>query len=473
MTIIIWILLITIIILGIKYGNHIKLINNAKVENDKLNKDIKKIKIENLFFNKDIEKLQEEIKVCDEKIRLYDEEIKNYEEEIKKLKGELQKIEDYDNKIKQKKTILNGLLKEEEELRKSIEELTKEENVYDFGLYDFHYDFASSETYKIRLTSIKDKQKELIKNNNVLNMPNMNFGKDTIKLYNDISKMLIRLFNSECDNLFNKVKFNNILSIEEKLLKLKDTINKFGDRVAVSLNTQYYQLKLEELRLVYEYQEKLAQEKEEQRLIKEQIREEEKARREAELAEKEAEAEAKRYSELLERAKQEISAASDSQLPELQSKIELLEKQLEEANALKERAISLAQQTKTGHVYIISNIGSFGEDIYKIGMTRRMDPMDRVKELGDASVPFEFDVHAMIPTNDAPALENKLHNQFNNRRINMVNERKEFFKVSLTEIENAVKEFGLEIEFTKIAEAKQYRETLVLLKKLGINTYNN
>lgn len=410
MTIIIWILLITIIILSISYSNHIKLINKAKVENDKLNKIIKE------FTDKQ----------------------KSIEE----------------------------LTKEEGILLQSIEKLRGEENVYDFGLYEFHYDFASSETYKIRLTSIKDKQKDLIKNNNVLNMPSMNFGKDTIKLYNDISKMLIRLFNSECDNLFNKVKFNNILLIEEKLLKLKETIDKFGDRIGVTLNLEYYKLKLEELRLVYEYQEKLAQEKEEQRLIKEQIREEEKARREAELAEKEAEAEAKRYSELLERAKKEIVEASDSQLPELQSKIELLEKQLEEANALKERAISLAQQTKTGHVYIISNIGSFGEDIYKIGMTRRMDPMDRVKELGDASVPFEFDVHAMIPTNDAPALENRLHQVFHNRRINMVNERKEFFKVTLSEIETVVKEFGLEIEFTKIAEAKQYRETLALIRKL-------
>ena len=121
--------------------------------------------------------------------------------------------------------------------------------------------------------------------------------------------------------------------------------------------------------------------------------------------------------------------------------------------------MSMAQQTKAGHVYVISNIGSFGENIYKIGMTRRLEPLDRVKELGDASVPFTFDVHALIYSDNAPELENKLHKEFDRQKVNLVNNRREFFNVSLNEIEKIVHENNDEIEFTKIAEAKEYRES--------------
>ena len=139
-----------------------------------------------------------------------------------------------------------------------------------------------------------------------------------------------------------------------------------------------------------------------------------------------------------------------------------LQRRLEEAQANKERAISRAQMTRSGHVYVISNVGSFGEHVYKIGMTRRLDPMERVRELGDASVPFQFDVHAVIYSEDAPALENALHRSFNNRRINRVNERKEFFRVGIDEIAGAVRKHHGEIEITRAAEAVEYRKTLAM-----------
>lgn len=119
----------------------------------------------------------------------------------------------------------------------------------------------------------------------------------------------------------------------------------------------------------------------------------------------------------------------------------------------------MAEQTKVGHVYVISNIGSFGKDVYKIGMTRRLEPLDRVKELGDASVPFLFDVHAMIYTENAPELEKSLHTEFNQRRLNLVNNRKEFFNVNLEEIEKAVQDKDVDAEFYLTAEARQYRES--------------
>lgn len=152
---------------------------------------------------------------------------------------------------------------------------------------------------------------------------------------------------------------------------------------------------------------------------------------------------------------------------QLNDQILKLKRQLALAHEVKERAIFRAQMTKSGHVYIISNMGSFGENRYKTSMTRRLDPMDRVKELGDASVPFEFDVHAIIYSDNAPELENILHKAFNKKRINMINNRKEFFDVSLEEIEKVIKEnANAEIQFTKMAEAREYRETLAMLQRL-------
>ena len=123
--------------------------------------------------------------------------------------------------------------------------------------------------------------------------------------------------------------------------------------------------------------------------------------------------------------------------------------------------MSRAELTRSGHVYVVSNIGSFGENVYKIGLTRRLEPEDRIRELGDASVPFPFDIHAMVFSEDAPGLEQTLHREFDDRRVNLVNTRKEFFAVSLPEIESAAQEHGT-VEFTLAADAEQYRKTLAL-----------
>ncbi|MFC5872987.1 GIY-YIG nuclease family protein [Chryseobacterium arachidis] len=129
----------------------------------------------------------------------------------------------------------------------------------------------------------------------------------------------------------------------------------------------------------------------------------------------------------------------------------------------------MAQQTKSGNVYIISNIGSFGENVYKIGMTRRLEPLDRVRELGDASVPFEFDVHAMIYSDDAPALERQLHKKFLKSQLNKINPRKEFFRLGINEIKNHIDDIGITCKWTLAAEAKQYRETLKLEEEMKTN----
>ena len=249
--------------------------------------------------------------------------------------------------------------------------------------------------------------------------------------------------------------------------KTFEAINKLGKSSTISIEYDYLELKLNELTLEHEFQLKKQREKEELREIQAQIREEEKAKRDFEKAQKEAEKEEKNYQSALDKARKEIAEVTGEKQNKLQAQIEKLEQELKEAQEKKERAMSMAQQTKRGHVYIISNIGSFGENIYKIGMTKRLEPTDRVKELGDASVPFKFDIHAMIYSDEAPTLEKELHRAFDEKKVNMMNYRKEFFNVSLEEIESQIKETGIEAEFTILPEAVEYRETVALLQKMN------
>ena len=190
------------------------------------------------------------------------------------------------------------------------------------------------------------------------------------------------------------------------------------------------------------------------------MREQEKAERELEKAKAEAEREEARNQKALEEAQAEIDRATGAQLEKLTAQIAALEIKLSAAHERKERAIARAQLTKSGFVYVISNEGSFGSGVVKIGMTRRMEPMDRVKELGDASVPSPFDVHTMMFSEDALALEQALHGHFAERRVNLINQRKEFYQnVELEEVEEFVKKRGVTAQFARLAEAREYRET--------------
>ena len=277
---------------------------------------------------------------------------------------------------------------------------------------------------------------------------------------------MLRAFNGECDVLIAKVKWNNINQMRERMQKLFISINKLGEGFNVYITRPYLDLKRNELILEYEYQSKRQQEKEVLRAAQEELREEEKARREFEQAQKEAEKEEATYQKALEKARKEIELTTGDKHEKLQAQIDKLEQELKEAQEKKERAISMAQQTKRGHVYVISNIGSFGENVFKIGMTRRLEPTERIKELGDASVPFQFDIHAMMFSEEAPTLENELHKAFAEKKVNMFNNRKEFFNVTIEEIEQRVKDIGFNTEFTKLPEAMEYRETMAILEIL-------
>lgn len=356
-------------------------------------------------------------------------------------------------------------------LKEKLQGLEEQEIVEAFGFYESKYDFQGAEEYKQRLDKIRAQQKQLIKDKQAaVCHTEWSVGgsvKEGKKMTDNFLKLVLRAFNGECDASVVKVKYNNIQTMENRIRKAYEELNRLSQTTHCKITSTYLDLKLQELWLTHEYQEKKYQEQEEQRLIREQMREEEKALRELEKARQDAEREERRYQEALEKARRDVESATGKAQGKLLSQIEELQKRLAEAEANKERAISQAQLTKSGHVYIISNIGSFGEDVYKIGMTRRLEPMDRVKELGDASVPFPFDVHAMIFCEDAPELESRLHKCFHHRRVNKENERKEFFRVSLDEIVQVVRETDKELKickseviFTKVAEAAEYRKTL-------------
>ncbi|MFR9543333.1 MAG: DUF4041 domain-containing protein [Rikenellaceae bacterium] len=386
------------------------------------------------------------------------------EEKHKEIIAELtQKIEDIRSKYSSSKGIYDELLKKIDIFSESLE-------LAEYGVYDPHFDFDTPESYKEAINKVREEQKQHISNGTAAT------GGETITWNDSLSqgqamvkrqkKLMLRAFNGECDSFVASVSWNNAAKMQERIAKSFDAINKVYEKQGVSISSIYKCLKVRELQLSYEYKLKRQEEKEEQRAIREQMREEEKAAREFEAARLKAEKEEANYQKALDKARAEIASLEGDKQQKMQAKIDELESRLKEAEENKERALSMAQQTKRGHVYVISNMGSFGEDVYKIGMTRRLDPFDRVTELGDASVPFKFDVHAMIFSENAPALENKLHKIFDAKRLNLVNHRREFFNVTLDEIEKIVIEENGSIEFTKIAQASEYRESKAIRDKI-------
>ena len=361
-----------------------------------------------------------------------------------------------------------------EELKKKISIFEDDLELAEYGVYQPHFSFETSEEYKQKILFYRNEAKAMIKEGSAVN------GGDNITWNGSLSKgqamvkrekqLMLRAFNGETDSFIANVDWNNIKKMEERLNKSFEAINKVYKDQGISISEIYKEYKTWELQLTYEYKKKLQEEKEEQRAIREQMREEERAERELEAARIKAEKEEIMYIKALEKARKEIGTAVGKKQEELLQRIAELEAGLMGVETLKQKAISMAQQTKMGYVYVISNIGAFGDDVYKIGMTRRLEPTERVKELGDASVPFPFDIHAMIFSENAPELESKLHNVFANERVNMTNYKREFFNVSLDRIEEEAKKLGAKVEFTKLAEAEEYRKSQILKKQINQQT---
>ncbi|MEI9745903.1 DUF4041 domain-containing protein [Enterobacter ludwigii] len=388
-------------------------------------------------------------------------------------KTEIEKqIDELRTSYREKKIIFN-------ELEEALSIYRDDMDFADMAFYAPHFEFDTSEAFQDAIRANRQRQKDMLRVKGELGAiycttewtvhGSKSEGK---KMTTRGINMTARAFNGECDAAIANTTFKNVTNMESRIYKAFDVLNKLNEVNTIHINPAYRDLKLEELQLTFEYRAKKQQEKEEQREIRAQMAEERKAQAEIERAIRDAEDEERRAQKALDKARKEmaekLAKMTEEQASKYQEKIDALQDALTEAEQKGQKALSMAQQTRRGHVYVISNIGSFGEDVFKIGMTRRLDPQDRIDELGSASVPFQFDVHAMIHSDDAPSMENTLHQYFSDKRTNLVNRRKEFFNVTLEEIKDAVfKAAGDDVDFIETAAAQHFHETKAIRKQLA------
>ena len=352
-----------------------------------------------------------------------------------------------------------------EKLKKEISTLDYDLEILDIGIYKPKYTLNTSEEFKKRIEHIRGKRKSFAKTAIYSSVSIYIKGDDKKgkKMLTTYKKVALRSFNNEANTIIKSVKWNNIDVMEARLDKSFLVINEFLSLLKMYIEEEYFQLVKDELFAKYEYDEKKKEEREKLREQRAKEREEMKAQKEFEQARIKAEEEELQFQKALELARKELGLLPKDEAKKMKDKIKELENNLKEATEAKERAISQAQLTRFGYVYIISNIGAFGEDVYKIGLTRRLEPLDRVNELGGASVPFKFDLHAMIQSKDAPTLEKELHEAFSENAVNKVNSRKEFFRISLDDIKKKVKEIDKDAEFNDTIEAQEFRQTMALI----------
>lgn len=416
----------------------------------------------------EIDRLNEELQRLRDSMPSESRTLEKINQEIEESKAELSLVETH---LKQRQDELNNAIADLQKTKSKIVETEETVLMQSFGIYTPRYSFMNSDEYKAHLLEIRAKQKNMVKNKTAVTgssswTVNGNAAKGN-KMVADMQKLLLRAFNSECDDVIEHVKYNNIAASEKRITSSRDAISKLGAIMSVGIVPQYYQLKIEELHLAFEYAQKKQQEKEEQKEARARMREEAKLAKEIEEERKKLEKEQQHYQNALQRIIAQLETASETDRTAIEEKKAELEAQLDRIDKEFKDVDYREANQRAGYVYVISNIGAFGENVYKIGMTRRLDPQDRVDELGDASVPFNFDVHAMIFSDDAPRLEAALHNAFADRKLNFVNQRREFFNVTLDEIKKVVKEnYDRSVEFVELAPAEQYRESLKLKEQI-------
>ena len=397
---------------------------------------------------RDIENLKQQISNLQSTIANLDKTINNNNDKIGNLNTQISKL---DQEILDK--------------RKQLAVFEVDINALDYGLYKPTFEFANSDLYKEELKKLRDKQKQCIKNDNAA-FGNTNWqvngsAAQGRTMVNNYKKLLLRAFNVEYDDIVANVKVSNLDRSIERIEKISEQISKLGKTMAIGISPGYVRLKIDEVKLALDYQQKKQEEKERQKELRAQEREEVKVLKEIEEERKRLKKEQTHYENALKTVLAQIE--KNGETVELLEKKSQLESQINDTSKAIEDVDYREANRKAGYVYIISNIGAFGENVYKIGMTRRLDPQERVDELGDASVPFNFDIHAMIFTEDAPGLETALHNAFESKKLNKINTRREFFTVSLDEIKTEVrKNFDKTVEWIDIPEAEQYRQSKLL-----------
>lgn len=465
------------------------IIANAKAEGQRQT-DILRLKNEQLTKQLEHkEQLVQEIinnanSKADEQLRNINNEIDKkafYMTEIDRLKAELESLAKKENnrikKIQKLDTIqksINDCIKKYFE--QSQEPYDRTINLPNDLIRDINT-YAPSVILKLHNMDYKDLNKAFKANERIINeLLERYSGRYNTKTNQAIYQLMVIALRAELQNVLYTL---NYKKLDEALNNIKEIINKYlniarsGNQTISSTLTKFIGelevLFIDAVKIEYEYYVKKEAARQEQIALREQMRIEAEERRRLKEQEEQMKQEAAKYEAEIANINEQIKASEDDEkTKQLLAKIQELESQLNDIDKKKEEIVNL-QNGKAGYVYVISNLGSFGDNVFKIGMTRRLDPQERIDELGSASVPFKFDVHSFIFSNDAVQLESNLHQALEKQRVNKVNNRKEFFKISIDDLENLVYKFDPAAEFNRTMEAEQYRQTLSIEEEQNIS----
>ena len=428
----------------------------------------------------DTEKLQKEILILKEKM---DETKKNYQEQItsydKILLNKNSELENINQEIQNLTNSQVEILEKEKNKIKRIRELYKSmrytiNNFSDNSAllsneqaFDEFDSMNPSAILKLHNMDVKDLRKAFRENDKqITKVLDQYSSRYTTKSNRAIYSLMVIALRSELQNILTKLKYDKL---DDGIKEIKELSQKYlhiageGNQTIVNTLTKFIgqieYLFINAAKIEYNYYVKKEKERQEQLALREKMREEAAERKALEAEKKKIEEEEAKYETEIQKIKLQIENAAEEEKNLLNQRILELQTQLSDVMIKKNDIVNL-QNGKAGTVYVISNLGSFGDNVFKIGMTRRIDPQDRVNELGSASVPFKFDVHSFIFSEDAVSLENKMHEMLNDKRVNKVNLRKEFFQVSLDELEELVQEIDPTAEFNKTMVASEYRASI-------------
>lgn len=364
----------------------------------------------------------------------------------------LAQLQDLEHRIREREAVLA-------DLESRIVETREINLLQDLGIYDFSHPLEDALQYKDRLAELRKTLKTLVKDRAVTGATNWAVNGNLTKgsqMVKEQCKLMLRAYNAESDNCVRTVRAHSLEANAARLERAKSSIEKLGQSMAIQITDDYHQLRLDELKLTADYHVKVANERENQRALREEAREQEKVEKELQKAREKIEHERNKYQAAL-------AIAVESGEPVA---IASMQKFVEEAEAKLHDIENRQANVRTGYVYVISNLGAFGDRIVKIGMTRRLEPTERIRELSGAGVPFLYDIHLLFFSEDASALEAILHREFEDRRVNKVNLRREFFYTTPAEVREAVKRLvGVTtLEFKEESEASEFRLSMSLSK---------
>lgn len=417
-----------------------------------------------LFFSKN-----KKLKILNKKYSPIISVEKQVEEARAKSVKQIKQMINDKNEASKMLTDINKLLADKQKELKNIKldlaNITDEHQLNLDGFKPAVFELDDHAEYVIAIKILKERQKDLIRRKEAVVCPiDWTVGdsrREGKKAVGRMIRLTLRAFNNECDLMIKNLTWKNAERTKDKIYRLAEILDDLNESMQISITNEFIDLKIKEVDLNNAEKLKKEEEKERLRTQRELEREEAKAQREYYAEVKRQENLERKKQDALLAARERLSIASEEHRNAIENEIKTIEAELSEAIMQKGRLLSMAQQTRIGHVYIISNRGSFGERMVKIGMTRRLEPMDRVKELGDASVPFPFDVHAIIFSEDAPKLERELHDIFSSKRVNKVNNRKEFFSIDINDLEVKIHEKIPDIPFDKNAASMEYTQSLL------------